>query len=329
MNHIIIYSAEITNHGVQVFDLSRLRTLSRGNNKGEVPKIEPDYVAREIGSSHNLVAFPEAGKIIAVGMNPYGANGDVTCPAGSLAIWDVAGSNAIQPVFEDCFFNPALGMFAQGYVHDAHCVVYHGPDEKWKGRNVCALFAENSIEIIDFDNRSTISRFSYPTAAYVHQGWFSEDHSILFTDDELDEIAGFFRKIGENIFVDTEPFADFEDGFSETYIFDVSDLSSSTPTMTTFESSNTHPSADHNLYSHNGFVYHANYNSGARVRKDLGNGQLEEVAFFDFETTCEVIDVFSCDPFGGCWTHFPYYESGLTIASNIHVGLFILKPILD
>lgn len=270
-------------------------------------------------------------------MNPFGVNGDVTCPAGSLAIWDVSGSNAMQPVFEDCFFNPVLGKFVQGYVHDAHCVVYHGPDETWKGRNICALFAEDAIEIFDFDNRSTISRFSYPTAAYVHQGWFSEDHSTLFTDDELDEIAGFFRKIGWPAFAPpgkddiilTEPFADFEDGFSENYIFDVSDLSSSTPVMTTFESSNAHPSADHNLYTHKGHVNNANYNAGARVRKDLGNGQLEEVAFFDFETTCEVVDVFSCDPFGGCWTHFPYYESGLTIASNIWVGLFILNPILD
>lgn len=320
-------------HGVQVFDLSRLRTMSRGNNKGDVPIVEPDSVLREVGSTHNLVAFPELDKIIGVGLDNRGLRDeDVLCPSGSLAIWDVSGSNALQPVFEDCHYTPGIGLVVEGYVHDGHCIEYHGPDTEFAGRHICALFAEKEVVMFDFNDRSIISTFTYPTAAYVHQGWFSEDHTILYTDDELDEEAGYARSQGEPLFfkdlIDTAPFESLEDGFSQTYVFDVSDLSSIGPAISIFESSNTHPSIDHNLYLHNGYLYHANYNAGVRIRRDIGNGQLEEVGFFDFENTCETLDG-SCDVYGGAWTHFPYYESGLTTASHQFVGVFIMHPTLD
>jgi hypothetical protein len=32
-----------------------------------------------------------------------------------------------------------------------------------------------------------INSFTYKESAYVHQGWFSEDHTTLYADDELDE----------------------------------------------------------------------------------------------------------------------------------------------
>jgi len=46
---------------------------------------------------------------------------------------------------------------------------------------------EFTIVMFDLDNLVSIREFSYPTAAYVHQGWFSEDHRFLYTTDEFDE----------------------------------------------------------------------------------------------------------------------------------------------
>ena len=123
-------------------------------------------------------------------MNAFGVsegNEDVLCPAGSLAIFDVSGDNALTPVFEDCYFDPSIGWFDGGYVHDAHCFEYNGPDSKYQGQNVCALFAENKVSILNLDTLTAISSISYPTAGYVHQGWFSEDQTTVYVDDELDE----------------------------------------------------------------------------------------------------------------------------------------------
>jgi hypothetical protein len=46
---------------------------------------------------------------------------------------------------------------------------------------------EATIVLFDLDNLVPIRDFSYPTATYIHQGWFSEDHKFLYVNDEWDE----------------------------------------------------------------------------------------------------------------------------------------------
>jgi choice-of-anchor B domain-containing protein len=277
--------------------------------------VSPHYTTSEIGSTHNIVAAPEAGKMIGVGLAPN----DKTCPGknvghkkkemlASLAIFDVF-EDPVKPVFEACVYVDA----SRGYVHDAHCIKYHGPDVAYQGVNICALFMEEEVVIFNLDALKTINKFKYETSAYVHQGWFSEDHTILYADDELDE---------EELTTGTD--------FSTCYIFDMADLDGEIQPPLTFVTPSAHPSIDHNLYVKDGYIYQAAYTSGARIRKIKEDKTLEEVAFFDGEGTCECVaaEGCDCDFFAGTWTYFPYFDSGITIAGGTAEGLFILQPTL-
>jgi choice-of-anchor B domain-containing protein len=314
VNDVMYVGSEVDFHGIQTFDLTKLQTFPRGNGidgvpiispdltklqtfprgngNGGVPIISPDYVTPEVGSSHNLVAAPEAGMIIAVGV----ASSDKTCPAvdgvvATLVLFDVS-KTPVTPTFERCVYLNA-GDGGRGYVHDAHCIKYNGPDEKYKGVNVCALSMESEIVFYNLDDLVEISRFTYETAAYVHQGWFSEDHTVFYADDELDEL------------LETT-----EDDFSRCYIFDVTDLENPKVPPAVFVSPTDHPSIDHNLYVKDGYIYQAAYTSGARIRKIVDSTTIEEVAYFDGELTCECVagPDCTCDFFAGTWTHFPYFN---------------------
>lgn len=270
-----------------------------------VPIIAPTFVTPEVGGSHNLVAAADAAKIIAVGLSLN----DKTCPGAALAIFDIS-DDPLQPTFDACV---SLDDVAFGYVHDAQCINYDGPSTAYIGVNICALFMETAIALYDLDDRSLINSFSYDNAAYTHQGWFSEDHTTLYVDDELDEVDGTSGT-----------------SFSTCYIFNVTNLDAEIQPPMQFVTPSEHPSIDHNLYTREGHVYQAAYTSGARVRRILPDTTLEEVAYFDSDLVCECVDRGSCpcDFFGGVWTFFPYFDSGLAVASSDADGLYILRPLL-
>jgi hypothetical protein len=69
----------------------------------------------------------------AVGSEPR--NG--TCRAGLIFI-DL--SNPAEP------FSPGCASEA-GYVHDARCSTYRGPDVKYQGREICLGFDENKLVV--------------------------------------------------------------------------------------------------------------------------------------------------------------------------------------
>jgi choice-of-anchor B domain-containing protein len=292
VNDVMYIGSEVSFHGIQTFDLTKLQQFPRDNGDDGVPIISPDYVTPELGSTHNLVAAPEAGMIIAVGVD----KSDKTCPAvdgilSTLVLFDVS-KTPVTPTFERCVYLDA-GDGGRGYAHDAHCIKYNGPDEKYKGVNVCALSMESEIVFYNLDDLVEISRFTYETAAYVHQGWFSEDHTVFYADDELDEL-----------------FETTEDDFSRCYIFDVTDLENPRVPPTVFVSPTDHPSIDHNLYVKDGYIYQAAYTSGARIRKIVNSTTIEEVAYFDGELNCECVAEpdCTCDYFAGTWTYFPYFD---------------------
>jgi hypothetical protein len=101
----------------------------------------------------------------------------------------------------------------------------------------------------------------------VHQGWFSEDHTVFYADDELDEL-----------------FETTEDYFSRCYTFDVTDLENPVEPPAVFVSPTDHPSIDHNLYVKDGYIYQAAYTSGARIRKIVDSTTIDEVAYFFMES---------------------------------------------
>jgi choice-of-anchor B domain-containing protein len=184
-NHAFIVS-EAENHGMQVFDLTRLR----GVGSPPVTFTEDAYYNGFL-RAHTLAINEATGFAYAAGSRD-------TC-GGGLHMVDIR--NPRQPVFAGC-------VNQDGYTHETQCVTYHGPDTSYEGREICFSANEDTLTIVDVTNKNQppvqLSRTTYVGVQYAHQGWLTEDHKHFLLDDELDE-----QKSGVN---------------STTYIWNVADL---------------------------------------------------------------------------------------------------------
>jgi choice-of-anchor B domain-containing protein len=284
-NYAYIVS-EARNHGLQVFDLTRLR------GKTSVETFLPDATYKGFGNAHNIVSNEETNFVYVVGATQAGF--PLSC-RGGLFVIDV--SNPLNPTYAGCFGG-------DGYVHDAQCVNYHGPDVRYQGREVCFCYNEDSFTIVDVNDKSSmtmISKTGYVNVAYTHQGWITDDHQIVLLDDELDE--------------NKKP---LDEQFTKTYVWDVRDLRQ--PELKSVYQSSER-SIDHNQYIIGDLTYQANYESGLRIlHLDSETYTLSQVAYFDVfppSTTAE---------FNGSWSVYPYYKSGNVVVSSIDYGLFVLRP---
>lgn len=185
-DHAYIVADAAGAHGMQVFDLTRLRGVAAAQ------AWLPDLVYGDFRNAHNLAINETSGFAYAVGTD--------TC-SGGLHMIDLAEPG--NPMFAGCHV-------VSPDTHDAQCVVYQGPDANFLGREICINSNENHVGIADVTNKSDPIRVSpavtYPELGFVHQAWLTEDHRFLFVGDELDE---------PNFGVPTR-----------THIFDVSDLTS-------------------------------------------------------------------------------------------------------
>ncbi len=164
-DHAYVVAENAGAHGMQVFDLTRLR--------GQVAPqtYSADIVYGDIGSAHNIAINEDTGFAYAVGTNTCG---------GGLHIIDI--STPINPLFAGCH--------STSYTHDTQCVAYQGPDADYLGSEICASSNENDFEIVDVTDKTapvTISSTMYPQTGYAHQGWLTEDHQFFLLGDELDE----------------------------------------------------------------------------------------------------------------------------------------------
>jgi choice-of-anchor B domain-containing protein len=165
-DHAYIVADSAGAHGMQVFDLTRLRGVT-----GPLDWL-PDTVYGDFANAHNLAINEETGFAYAVGTNTCG---------GGLHVIDLGDPG--NPLFAGCHI-------VTPDTHDAQCVVYQGPDVIFSGREVCVNSNENHVEIVDVTNKADpvmVSQSAYPQLGFVHQAWLTEDHRFLFVGDELDE----------------------------------------------------------------------------------------------------------------------------------------------
>ena len=296
-NHAYVVADGAGQHGMQVFDLTRLRSVTKFPTT-----FEPDTTYPRIASSHNIVINEETGFAYAVGVS----GGGETC-GGGLHMIDIR--NPKKPTFAGCFSDPQTGRASTGYSHDAQCITYKGPDAQYRGREICIGSNETAISIADVTdkkNPKAVARSTYPTVGYSHQGWISDDHRYFYMDDELDEIAG------------TTP-------NTRTIIWDLTDLDD--PQVAEMFLSPT-AASDHNLYIKGDTMYQSHYRAGLRVVDISNRTKPVEVGFFD------TVPYGDNNPgFGGSWSNYPYFKSGNIIATSMNEGLFVLrkkspKPIL-
>ena len=166
-DHAYIVADSAGAHGMQVFDLARLRGLEAGSQT-----FEADVVYREFGYAHNLAINEETGFAYAVRTD--------TCERG-LHIMDLRIPT--NPQFRGCH--------AEAGTHDTQCVIYRGPDAEHLDREICVSSNEDHVAVVDVSDKSaprTLSSTTYPQLAYVHQGWLTADHRFFLLGDELDEV---------------------------------------------------------------------------------------------------------------------------------------------
>jgi len=276
-DHAYVVSDNSGAHGMQVFDLTRLRGVTAPQD------FSPDAVYGDFESAHNVAIDEDSGFAYAVGTN--------TC-AGGLHMIDIRTPN--NPQFAGCH--------SSANIHDAHCVVYGGPDTDHQGAEICASANEDHVEIADVTNKAapqTLASVSYPQLGLVHQGWLTDDHRFLLVGDELDEL-----NFG---------------GPTRTHVFDVTDLDAPAYVYA-YEAATS--SIDHNLYVLGNRVYQANYTSGLVILEfaDLGNQQMAKIAFFDTFPSSDATT------FDGAWSVYPYLPSGNIIVNDTTNGLFVLTP---
>lgn len=303
-----IIGSEAVGHNVQIFDMKKLLTLdpespTTFSTTDDLTGLFSENIP--IGRVHNIVVNNQLNYAVAVGAQP---RTDV-CASGLIFIDMSDPSNPTSP---GC-------ASSDGYVHDAECVVYSGPDKRYTGRDICYGYNEDSVTIYDVTDKSglnassIISRTAYEGVAYTHQGAVLDlnNQEYLLIDDELDEVN------------EIEPAAD---GFAVTYIMDIRDLEN--PVVTGHYKQPVR-SIDHNQYVFGDYVYQSNYGAGIRVLdissipKDNTGAGVHETAFFDIypEDDAEggIVE------FVGTWSHYAGYPSGHILVNTIERGAFIVK----
>jgi len=166
-NYAFVVS-EAPGHGMQVFDLTRLRNV---NNAPATFTNDAHYDG--FGRAHNIVINPEQPYAYAVGTSTYN---------GGAHIVDI--SDPLNP-------DLAGGYSGSFYTHDAQVVTYNGPDLDYAGREIYLGSNEDEVVFVDVTDKSNptlISDISYTNVSYTHQGWLTEDQRYFFLGDETDEI---------------------------------------------------------------------------------------------------------------------------------------------
>ncbi|MBL4662324.1 MAG: choice-of-anchor B family protein [Flavobacteriaceae bacterium] len=244
-NNYAFIVSEASGHGMQIFDLTKLRNVAN-------PPVTftEDAHYSGFGNAHNIVINEETGYAYAVGTNTFSGG------AHFINIQD-----PLNPVGEG-------GFSGDGYTHDAQVVTYNGPDADYAGRElyIGSNGSEQIVSIVDVTDKSSpqgISSFSYSNVGYTHQGWFTADQRFFLLGDEFDE-----SNVGFN---------------TRTVVFDLEDLDNPTEAFSYFGTTpaidHNGYVIDNNYYLAN---YAAGFR--VMDLSDIENDNISEIAFFDTYT---------------------------------------------
>lgn len=286
-DHAYIVADGAPGHGMQVVDLTQLLTITD-------PKVLTMANHYDLVSSvHNIVINEETGFAYLVGMG----GGAEPCGSG-LHMIDL--SEPGNPRFSGCYAEFGTSRGGGGYTHDAHCVVYNGPDEDWTNREICVNANEQSVVLTDVTDKagpSTISVGQYPATEYTHQGWLSEDHRYYFQGDELDEARGTV-------------------GNTRTLVWDITDLDDP---VVAAEFLAPRQTIDHNMYVRGNLLFQSQYVDGLRILDISNPAAPVEVGYFD--THPDDIGIWE-----GSWTNYPFMDDDMVAVTSSVDGLFIVQP---
>ncbi|HEX8386999.1 MAG TPA: choice-of-anchor B family protein, partial [Rubricoccaceae bacterium] len=183
--NVIYVGSEASGHGIQFFDLTRLR----GVTTPQAFAANGRYAG--VSNTHTLVINEQTGYLYAVGTN--------TCGGGPHMV-DIR--TPLQPTAAGC-------ISTDGYTHEAQALVYDGPDTQYVGRELLVMYqgqgsaqTGGQVSFFDVTNKAApvrISTVAYPNAGYSHQGWFTDDRRHILVNDEFDQSAPGSRTVVLNV----------------------------------------------------------------------------------------------------------------------------------
>lgn len=311
-DHAYIVS-ESVGMGMKILDLTLLDALPGVPAGTTVPLPVTAYPIELV--AHNVVIDEDSDMLYLVGSGAALGLGSV-CTTDAPTTTDNAGLHALDisvpqvPVYLGCHTE-------EGYVHDAQCTTYTGPDTDHTGKSICVTAHEEGVAWVDMsDPADPVTIFDtataansdelYPDATYSHQGWMSEDQTLYYHGDELDE-----------------PNAGLP---TRTLVYDMTDLDD---VKLDFINEPGSRNIDHNMYTHRGLLFQSNYKAGLQVYDQIpltdddgNNVALDMVAEFDVFPDDMGIDPAS---FGGTWSNYPYLPSGTLAVTATEDGVFLLR----
>lgn len=133
--HYMVIGSELEGNGVQIFDMKKLLDIK----PADAPVLFDQHKditghfnhSLPLGRSHNVIVNEEANYGVAVGAAPR----DQEC-MGGLVFFSLEDPS--NPEFLGCNGD-------DGYVHDAQCLIYKGPDERYQGRDICYGYNEDTL----------------------------------------------------------------------------------------------------------------------------------------------------------------------------------------
>ena len=294
-NHAYIVADNAGLHGMQIFDLTKLRGLT-----GPPIVFTEDGHYSTFDKAHNININENTGHLYAVGTDE---------DSGGLHILDL--TNPTNPV--------EVGAFPDdGYTHDVQVVTYTGPDALHQGKEVAFAFNVDTLTIVDVTNKNLpvqLSKTGYSASGYVHQVWLTEDHAYLLHDDELDE--------RNNPAIN----------FTRTHVWDMADLDN--PAYIGFHehtvASIDHNLYTHNNLA---FESNYTTGVRVLDITDVANSSADPNGHIDEISTVAWIDTHpskdSLTSFDGAWSVYPYFDSGAIVIGDREEGLVIVQlNILD
>jgi choice-of-anchor B domain-containing protein len=284
---LIVSDGSGDRHGVQIFDLTRLRNVT-------TPRRFTEDAHFAAGSIHDIAVNEQSGFAYAVGT----ASGGERCGGGLLMI-DMRVP--LKPSFAGCFAD--VSGLSRGYTHDLQCVTYKGPDTRFTGREICMAANEKTVsiqDVTDKKNVKVIAHADYPTPGYTHQGWFTEDQKYWYLNDETDETGGVGRAV---------------EG-TRTMIFDLTKLDE--PVMVK-EYIGPTKASDHNLYVKGDRMYQSNYRAGLRILDISDPVNPKEVGYLDTQPGENI------PGFSGSWNNYPFFRNGAIGVVSIGEGFFMVR----
>lgn len=273
-----------------------------------------------VGRTHNIVTNEELNYAIACGS--VAGNATVRVRPNDPEIMPCRGGLIFLDVSDPTNVTSPGCAAGDGYVHDAECLVYRGPDTKYYGRDICYGYNEDTLTIYDVTDKvgnvtNIISRTAYPGVEYAHQGAVNNRtwQEYLFLDDEFDER-------------DADTPDSVTNGLPTTHIFDIRNLEA--PHYSGNFAGRTR-SIDHNQYVYEGYLYQSNYGNGLNVwdirsvTDDPSGGSICEAGFFDVHPEDDEAEGGGVVAFAGSWHSYAGFKSGYIFVHTIERGSFVVK----